>query len=163
MTERQNAKTLPEYLQREVVEECRDRAKVTFLSIFIFALTSVIFLGGGIMALVLSGGEIGTILLAVIFIAAALIVGYFSFVKPRKLLKMAEEDRYECYTGRMTDKLALTDDDKTYYRLVLDGAVEFGCTEEQYKKAGQGEEYMAVFFGKNIPELFLKISQKDRV
>lgn len=161
--EKQSAKTLPDYIRSMVLKECREQTKVSGMAVAVFLIISVLFIGGGATIVLISGGKLSAIILTAFFVAVSALMGYLSFVKPRKLLKMAEEDRYECYTGRMTDKLALTGDDKTYYRLVLDGAVEFGCTEEQYKKAGQGEEYIAVFFGKNIPELFLKISQKDRV
>lgn len=160
---KQGAQSLPDHLRRMVVQKCREQAKVSGLTIFLFLITSAIFIGGGIAAVIISGRKLSAIMLTVFFAAVSLFVEHLSFVKPHRLLKMAEADRYECCIGRLTDKSSLKGDDETYYQLVLNDAVKCGCTKEQYDQAKPGEEYMAVFFGRESPEFFLKLSNKDMI
>lgn len=159
---KQNARMLSENMRREVIAECKKRMKPTGRSIFVFIITSALFVGGAITILV-SGGKVSAIVLTAFFVVVSLLIAYLSFVRPGKLMKMVKEDSYEYYIGKLSKKTALPGEEITYYQLTIGDAVQCGCTEEQYKQAQLGEEYMAIYFGKDSPEFCFKIMEKDTV
>ena len=159
--EKQSAHTLPDNMHQMVIKECREQVKTSGFAIFVFIITAAAFIAGGAMTVYISGWQASAISLMILFTAVPALVAYFSFVKPRKLLKKAEKGSYEYYIGRLTDKTFLPGDDTTYYQLVLDNAVKCSCTEQQYKKAQFGEEYMAIYFGSKAPEMCLEVIRKD--
>lgn len=148
-------------MRQLVIEECRKRANTDPSAVSIFAVIAVIFIGAAITAVIISGGKLSGILLAVFFVSVFFLIAYIAFIKPRRILKMAETGSFEYYMGTLTEKNRADADETAFYQLVIDGAVKYSCTDDQYIKAKIGDRYMAVYFGGDDPELCLKVMQKD--
>lgn len=160
---------LPEDIKRRVVEECRRRAEPKTANIIITVIFSAVFVYAGLQAasLVRSNGETSGagwlfLIWAVPFLSVPFILISSLFIRPKKILRMAESDDYEYYIGGLTDMYYTHTDNGHRYYLVIDNAVKYKCTSEQYRDAELGHRYILLYFHKRRPEVCFKLTGQQK-
>lgn len=172
--EKQEADTLPYYLRQKVVEECKSRAACNPLVIVIYILFGGGFAAVGLFVPMKFATEFSaqyaisfpaTLLIWLIgapFLVVPVLLTYLFFIKPKRLLKLAEAEQYTYHIGKLTEtkEVHTRDEDGDVhhnYYLILDGGVKCRCSLTEYNQAVIGAEYMAVFFRKKKPEFCLPV------
>lgn len=168
---KQSAQTLPENLRKRVLEECKKAAAPHPFDIIMELLLLLAF-GRGAVLLIQVAVDMPQywymIPVAIILAAVPVTVIYLNTKRLRRTVIMVKRNDFTYYMGELTGKRRIRENDpegnkdKAYtFYLYIDKAVRCPCTPEQYANAVRGEQYIALFFGKDKPEICVKVTQKD--
>lgn len=157
--------SLPDNLKQSVVEECRRLARPAPVRVIICIVFSLAFIYGGVS--ILSLGESPEeqkiyALCALPFLLVPFFLVYAMFIRPVKVLKMAERDDYEYYIGVLTNKYYTRSNNGHHHYLRIDDVIKVSCTTEDYRNAVVGNSYIVLYFRKRKPEVCFRIANTQK-